>query len=173
MVWNLYSNKFEVDVEVCLSYFFLAFLSIFSHSFSSSCFPFLSVFLSVCLSFFLSSFLFSLLYFLSSFFLFEFFLPSLFLALFSIHFPPSFLTFPRLLFFLLVPVNCCYRRSCWCCCGCCYMFVYVTLHHERSRNVPDGHFHVFIFSASKFYAIYNGENHFKIRGLVTELHVFE
>ena len=41
------------------------------------------------------------------------------------------------------------------------------------RNVPDGHFHVFKFSESKFYAVYNGENHFKIRGLVAELHVFE
>ena len=34
-----------------------------------------------------------------------------------------------------------------------------------SRGVPDGHFHVFIFSESKFYAIYNGENHLQIRGL--------
>ena len=49
----------------------------------------------------------------------------------------------------------------------------MTLHHEMSRNVPDGHFHVLIFSESKFYAIYNGENHFQIRGLVAELHVFE
>ena len=41
--------------------------------------------------------------------------------------------------------------------------------------MPDGHFHgvFFIFSESKFYAIYNGENHFQIRGLVAELHVFE
>ena len=39
--------------------------------------------------------------------------------------------------------------------------------------MPDGHFHVFIFSESKFYASYNGENHFQIRGLVAELHVFE
>ena len=39
--------------------------------------------------------------------------------------------------------------------------------------MPDGHFHVFTFSESKFYAIYNGENHFQIRGLVAELHVFE
>ena len=57
-----------------------------------------------------------------------------------------------------------------------FLFVaepYVTLHHEMSHNVPDGHFHVFIFSESKFYAIYNGENHFQIRGLVAELHVFE
>ena len=53
---------------------------------------------------------------------------------------------------------------------------YVTLHHEMSNNVPDDHFHVFffiIFSESKLYAIYNGENHFQIRGLVAELHVFE
>ena len=50
---------------------------------------------------------------------------------------------------------------------------YVTLHHAMSRNVPDGHFHVFTFSESKFYAIYNGENLFQIRGLVTELHVLE
>ena len=49
----------------------------------------------------------------------------------------------------------------------------VTFHHEMSRNVPDGHFHVFIFSESKFYAIYNGGNHFQIRGLVAELQVFE
>ena len=40
-------------------------------------------------------------------------------------------------------------------------------------NVPDRHFHVFKFSESKFYAIYNGENHFQIRRLVAELHVFE
>ena len=50
---------------------------------------------------------------------------------------------------------------------------FVTIHHEMSRNVPDGHFHVLIFSESKFYAIYNGENHFWIRGLVAVLHVFE
>ena len=49
----------------------------------------------------------------------------------------------------------------------------VTLHHEMSRNVPDGHFHVLIFAESKFYAIYNGENHFQIRGLVVELQAFE
>ena len=45
------------------------------------------------------------------------------------------------------------------------------MHHK----VPDGHFHGFflnIFSESKFYAIYNGEIHFQIRGLVAELHVF-
>ena len=30
-----------------------------------------------------------------------------------------------------------------------------------SRNVPDGHFHVLIFSESKFYAIYNGETIFE------------
>ena len=43
----------------------------------------------------------------------------------------------------------------------------VALHHEMSRNcnVPDGHFHVFIFSERKFYAIYNGETHFQIRGI--------
>ena len=39
--------------------------------------------------------------------------------------------------------------------------------------MPDGHFHVFIFSESKFYVIYNGGNHFQIRGLVAEPHVFE
>ena len=50
---------------------------------------------------------------------------------------------------------------------------YVSLHHEMNRNVPDGHFHVLILSESKFYAIYNGENHFQIRGLVAELHVFK
>ena len=49
----------------------------------------------------------------------------------------------------------------------------VTLHHEMSRNVLDGHFHVFIFSESKLYAICNGENYFQIRGLVAKLHVFE
>ena len=49
----------------------------------------------------------------------------------------------------------------------------MTDHHKMSRNVPDGHFHVFIFSKSKFYAIYNGETHFQIRELVAELHVFE
>ena len=53
------------------------------------------------------------------------------------------------------------------------MYVYVTLHHEMSRNVPHGHFHVFIFSENKFYAIYNGVNHFQIRELVAELHAFE
>ena len=37
--------------------------------------------------------------------------------------------------------------------------------------MPDGHFHVFTFSESKFYANYNGENHFRIRGIVAELHV--
>ena len=50
--------------------------------------------------------------------------------------------------------------------------IYVTLHHEMSRNVPDGHFHIFIFSESKFCAFYNGENHVQIRGLVAKLHVF-
>ena len=53
------------------------------------------------------------------------------------------------------------------------IILYVTFHHKMSRNVPHGHFHVFIFSESKFYAIYNGENHFQIRGLVAELHVFD
>ena len=42
----------------------------------------------------------------------------------------------------------------------------MTLHHEMSRNVPDGHFHVFIFSESKLYPFYTGKNHFQIRGLV-------
>ena len=37
--------------------------------------------------------------------------------------------------------------------------------------MPHGHFRVFILSESKVYAIYNGENHFQIRGLVAELHV--
>ena len=52
----------------------------------------------------------------------------------------------------------------------------VTLHHDMSRNVPGGHFHDFFKKKkkrSKFYAIYNGENHFQIRLLVAELHVFE
>ena len=40
-----------------------------------------------------------------------------------------------------------------------------------SRNVPDGHFHVFTFSESEFYACYKGGNHFEIRELVAELHV--
>ena len=39
--------------------------------------------------------------------------------------------------------------------------------------MPDGLFHVFMCSESKFYAIYNGENHFQIRGLVAEVHVLE
>ena len=39
--------------------------------------------------------------------------------------------------------------------------------------MPDGRFQVFIFSESKFYAIYNGETHGQIRGLVAELHVLE
>ena len=44
---------------------------------------------------------------------------------------------------------------------CMIYYINVTLHHEMSRNVPDGHFHaVLIFSESKFYAIYNCENHF-------------
>ena len=30
--------------------------------------------------------------------------------------------------------------------------IYVTLHHKMSRNLPDDHFHVFIFSEGKFYA---------------------
>ena len=30
---------------------------------------------------------------------------------------------------------------------------YVILHHEMSRNVPDGHFQVYIFSESKFYTM--------------------
>ena len=38
--------------------------------------------------------------------------------------------------------------------------------------MPNGHFHV-IFSESKFYAIYNGENHFQISGLVAVIYVFE
>ena len=49
---------------------------------------------------------------------------------------------------------------------------YMTFHHEMSCNMPDGHFMV-IFSERKFYAVYNSENHFQIRGLVAELHVFE
>ena len=44
---------------------------------------------------------------------------------------------------------------------------------RNESNVPDGHFHVFIFSESKFSVIYNGENHFQIKGLVAEIHVFE
>ena len=50
--------------------------------------------------------------------------------------------------------------------GCNAIIVNATLHHEMSRNVPDGHFHDFTFSESKFYANYNSENHFQIRGLV-------
>ena len=49
----------------------------------------------------------------------------------------------------------------------------MTLHHKMSHNVPEGHFLVYIVSESKFYAIYNGENHFQIRGLVAELHAFQ
>ena len=59
-------------------------------------------------------------------------------------------------------------KACWK-----LMIAFVTLHHEMRRNVPDGYFHVFIFSESKFYAIYNGENYFQIRGLGAKLHVFE
>ena len=55
----------------------------------------------------------------------------------------------------------------------CEILYYVTLHHKMSINVPDGHFHVFIFSEGKFYAFYNGENRFQIRGLVAELFAFE
>ena len=39
--------------------------------------------------------------------------------------------------------------------------------------MPDDHCHVFIFSESISYAIYNAENHFQVRGLVAELHAFE
>ena len=39
--------------------------------------------------------------------------------------------------------------------------------------MPDGYFRVLIYSESKFYDIYNGENHFQVRGQVAELHVFE
>ena len=39
--------------------------------------------------------------------------------------------------------------------------------------MPVGHFQVFIVSESEFYAIYNGANHFHIKGLMAELHVFE
>ena len=42
-----------------------------------------------------------------------------------------------------------------------------------SRNVPDGHFYIFKFSESEFYALYNGETHFQIRDLVAELYFFE
>ena len=42
-----------------------------------------------------------------------------------------------------------------------------------SCKVLDGHFQIFIFSESKVYAIYIGETHFQIRGLMAELHVFE
>ena len=55
----------------------------------------------------------------------------------------------------------------------CQAAQYVTLHHEMSRNVPNGRFPVCTFSESKFYAIYNGEDHFQITGLVAELHVSE
>ena len=34
-------------------------------------------------------------------------------------------------------------------------------------------FMFFTFSKSKFYAVYNGETHFEISGLVAELHDFE
>ena len=53
------------------------------------------------------------------------------------------------------------------------MNIIVTLYHEMNHNVPDGRFLVSVFSENKFYAIYNGENHFQIRGLVAELHAFE
>ena len=51
--------------------------------------------------------------------------------------------------------------------------MYVAFHHEMGRNMPEGYFHVSIFSESKFHVSYNDENHFQIRGLVAELHVFE
>ena len=54
-----------------------------------------------------------------------------------------------------------------------YLYQYVTLQHEMSRNAPDDHFHVFTFSESKVYAIYNVESHYQIRGLVAKLHAFE
>ena len=44
--------------------------------------------------------------------------------------------------------------------------------HAMSRNVPS-FCHIFTFSESKSYAIYNGGNHFQIRGLVAELHAFK
>ena len=42
-----------------------------------------------------------------------------------------------------------------------------------SRNAPDSHFHVFTFSESGIFSLYNGENHFQIRELVAELRVIE
>ena len=50
--------------------------------------------------------------------------------------------------------------------------LYVTLHQGMSFNVPNGYFHVFIVSESKFCALYNSQNHFQIRELVAEQHVF-
>ena len=38
--------------------------------------------------------------------------------------------------------------------------------------MPDGHFYFFIFSESKLYAVYICGTHFKIKGLMAELHVF-
>ena len=40
---------------------------------------------------------------------------------------------------------------------------YVTLHHGMSFSLLDVHFHIFILSESKFYALFNGENHFQIK----------
>ena len=45
-----------------------------------------------------------------------------------------------------------------------------------SRDVPDVYFHILfflMFSESKFYAIYNSENHIQVRGLAAQQHVFE
>ena len=42
-----------------------------------------------------------------------------------------------------------------------------------SRNVPDGHFHIFVFSESKIDSLYNVEIYFQIRELVAEIHAFE
>ena len=36
--------------------------------------------------------------------------------------------------------------------------------------MPDGYFRVLIFSESKLYDIYNGENHFQVRGQMVVRH---
>ena len=41
------------------------------------------------------------------------------------------------------------------------------------RNGPDSHYHVFMLSESKFYAIYNGEKTFSNHRTRGQLHVFE
>ena len=59
----------------------------------------------------------------------------------------------------------------WCVLGVFLLPPFTRLGHERQDLLSPCA--AFIFSESNFYAIYNGENHFQIRGLVAELHDFE